>query len=262
MIINKNYKKYNFAFTLAEILITLGIIGVVASLTIPALIQNYTDQATVVKLKETMSILQQAMTSAISNEGPVDTWYSGADDNAAALAVVSQNLSKYLKVTKNCGTNTGCLPVSTYKDGVFNNLNLDSSNYLKMILGNGTILAIWAWPQTFSVAPYTIIQVEFYVDVNGSSGPNTAGLDLFRFWFYPKATIDYEKAHGGTLLPTGDVVYPDGGNKTGNLNNSCSIINPSSFGPSNTYCTSWAVYSENLDYKYVDDLNWQTKTRK
>lgn len=261
MIIHKNYKKYNFAFTLAEILITLGIIGVIASLTIPALIQNYTDQVTVVKLKETMSILQQAMTSAISNEGPVDTWYSGADDNAAALAVVSQILSKYLKVTKNCGTGTGCLPPSKYLDGT-HNFDLDTSTYLKMILGNGTILAIWAWPQTYSVAPYTILQMEFYVDVNGSSGPNTVGLDLFRFWFYPQASIDYGKAHGGTLLPPGDVVYPDGGNKTGNLNNSCSILNPSLFIISNTYCTSWAVYSENLDYKYVDDLNWQTKTHK
>lgn len=36
-------KKYGF--TLAEVLITLGIIGVVAALTIPTLMQNYKDRA-------------------------------------------------------------------------------------------------------------------------------------------------------------------------------------------------------------------------
>lgn len=39
------------AFTLAEVLITLGIIGVVAAMTMPSLIQNYQEKATVTKLK-------------------------------------------------------------------------------------------------------------------------------------------------------------------------------------------------------------------
>ena len=37
------------AFTLAEILITLGIIGVVAAMTIPTLITNYQKKQTVTK---------------------------------------------------------------------------------------------------------------------------------------------------------------------------------------------------------------------
>ena len=45
--------KIKFAFTLAEVLITLGIIGVVAAMTIPTLMQKYYEKQTVAKLKET-----------------------------------------------------------------------------------------------------------------------------------------------------------------------------------------------------------------
>ena len=47
-------------FTLAEILITLGIIGVVAAMTIPTLITNYQKKASVTKLQKAISILNQA----------------------------------------------------------------------------------------------------------------------------------------------------------------------------------------------------------
>lgn len=36
----RNLKKLKFAFTLAEVLITLGVIGVVAAITIPSIVQN------------------------------------------------------------------------------------------------------------------------------------------------------------------------------------------------------------------------------
>lgn len=49
--------KYKKAFTLAEVLITLGIIGVVAAITIPGLITKYQKLATVVKLKKVYSQL-------------------------------------------------------------------------------------------------------------------------------------------------------------------------------------------------------------
>lgn len=45
------------AFTLAEVLITLGIIGVVAAMTLPTLINNYRKQETIAKLKKVYSVL-------------------------------------------------------------------------------------------------------------------------------------------------------------------------------------------------------------
>ena len=50
------------AFTLAEVLITLGIIGVVAAITLPALTAKYKKQITATRLKSAYSILSQALT--------------------------------------------------------------------------------------------------------------------------------------------------------------------------------------------------------
>lgn len=52
------------AFTLAETLITLGIIGVVAALTIPSIIKNYQKKQTAIKLKQTYSLLTQGIRMA------------------------------------------------------------------------------------------------------------------------------------------------------------------------------------------------------
>lgn len=52
--------KIQVGFTLAEVLITLGIIGVVSAMTIPNLIAKYQKEQTVVKLKKAISILNQA----------------------------------------------------------------------------------------------------------------------------------------------------------------------------------------------------------
>ena len=50
-------KLKNFAFTLAEVLITLAIIGVVAAMTIPTLINNYQKKQTVTQLKKAYTTL-------------------------------------------------------------------------------------------------------------------------------------------------------------------------------------------------------------
>ena len=54
-----------FGFTLAEVLITLGIIGVVAALTLPSVNQKLEDQRNMAALKKAYSVLQQATNLAI-----------------------------------------------------------------------------------------------------------------------------------------------------------------------------------------------------
>lgn len=49
------------AFTLAEVLITLGIIGVVAAMTMPVLINNYQKKVTAVRLEKFYTIMSQAV---------------------------------------------------------------------------------------------------------------------------------------------------------------------------------------------------------
>ena len=62
-------KTYNIAFTLAEVLITLGVIGVVAALTIPNVIAKYQEMAAVVRLKKSYSVVTNAINRAMAEEG-------------------------------------------------------------------------------------------------------------------------------------------------------------------------------------------------
>lgn len=59
----------NKGFTLAEVLITLGIIGVVAALTIPSLLSTYKKRVTATKLKQTYSILSTALNTSETEIG-------------------------------------------------------------------------------------------------------------------------------------------------------------------------------------------------
>lgn len=59
-------------FTLSETLITLGIIGVIAALTIPALITKHTKMQTTVKLKQTYSVMAQALRMAENDLGIIE----------------------------------------------------------------------------------------------------------------------------------------------------------------------------------------------
>lgn len=72
-ILNK-CKVNHTGFTLAEVLITLGIIGVVAAMTIPTLINNYKEKVIVNKLPEIYSILDQAYKMSVEDNGPISDW--------------------------------------------------------------------------------------------------------------------------------------------------------------------------------------------
>ena len=62
------------AFTLAEVLITLGIIGIVVALTMPALIWNYRKKQTVTQLKKVYSALQQSILMSQNEYGDIADW--------------------------------------------------------------------------------------------------------------------------------------------------------------------------------------------
>src|SRR5574344_281999 len=108
------------AFTLAEVLIVLGIIGVVAAMTIPVLMQRAGERETVTKLKKAYSTLSNAYNLAINNDGVPTDWGTWQDDNNGNQLLLEHFLP-YLKVLKNCGiTQSGCMG-SSYKtlDGLY-----------------------------------------------------------------------------------------------------------------------------------------------
>ena len=67
------------AFTLAETLITLGVIGVVAALTLPTLINSYKKQVTTARLKKFNSIFNQMMLQSEAENGPSKDWERNGD---------------------------------------------------------------------------------------------------------------------------------------------------------------------------------------
>ena len=90
------------AFTLAEVLITLGIIGVVAALTMPALIENHNRKVVETRLKKFYSSMNQAIQMAEKDYGSRDTWfahYSWRDGEAVQKAWLDKYIIPYLNIT-------------------------------------------------------------------------------------------------------------------------------------------------------------------
>lgn len=99
-------------FTLAEVLITLAIIGIVAALTLPSLIQNQINHVVENRLKRFYSIMGQAVLMAENEYGDKKDWYqdvSGTEvdqegnpieGTSLALNWYNKYLDKYIKTTK------------------------------------------------------------------------------------------------------------------------------------------------------------------
>lgn len=200
------FSKY-FGFTLAETLITLGIIGVVAAITIPNLINSYNEKVTVSKVKKMYSLLSQALKLAILEKGSVDGWdfeYVGAwvssKKNSQMLA---QSIIPHLKVLKDCGFEKDCmLDVDYYMlNGTKWNTytNARYNYYYRVILMDGSNLIIKAHGENCNMknggTPNTCGYILY--DVNGDKKPNTFDKDVFEFDILPNAIIPKKEAGSG-----------------------------------------------------------------
>lgn len=157
---NMHYRK-KIAFTLAEVLITLGIIGVVAAMTLPTLIANYDKKVTAAKVKKAYSELLNAIRMSEAHNGEMKYWtYPSAWSIENTRNFVNEYIKPYYNDLRECseGWDFSCGgPVS--QSGI---------NY---ILPNGTGLSMLAVPSVFSVV----------VDTNGKQQPNLSGKDTFFF---------------------------------------------------------------------------------
>lgn len=88
-------------FTLAEVLVTLGIIGVVAAMTMPTLIANHQKKQVGVKLSKFYSIMSQAVLRWQEDEGLIAEDYKFSDKSGAALANwYNTSIGKYIQTVK------------------------------------------------------------------------------------------------------------------------------------------------------------------
>lgn len=239
--IDKVYSLFTFhfsfkkaAFTLAEVLITLGIIGVVVAMTMPSLIQNYQEKATVTKLKKCYSLVSQAYVSILNDEGGSDTLQAGDD------LEMMEKFGKYLKYQKTCGRNKGCFPNVTYKSVTGNGYSKwedDTTDRSRAILTDGTLIM---FNKSVITENENYIYAQIYVDINGFKGPNQLGRDFFYFYINPEK-----------IVPAGAKALEEK-NEDQKFTKNC--IQQNGYA-----CAAWVIYNENMDYLHCKDLSWDGK---
>ena len=189
------------AFTLAEVLITLGIIGVVAAMTLPSLIQNYQKKALATQTQKFYSMMSQAVKQYMADYGVDDLRNTPlASDNyddvksPEVIASFRGFATKYLKVVKECnpddeGDNNCFAPVYRPFD---NSIPKDE-------VDNFTTYSSYPSAQDYVLADGSVIRMDYYgqegpinlyVDVNGKKGPNRKGYDLWSMSIFYDGVID------------------------------------------------------------------------
>ena len=215
------------AFTLAEVLITLAIIGVVATMTIPTLISDYKEKATIIKLKGTYSMLANAWALACTNKGD----YSGTTS-----AELYEYLTPFLKLSKSCNREAGCFPNAMIRylhGGEW--INIDSyRNYSKAILSNGALIQFYSRKVDNTV-------IEFRIDTNGFAEPNTLGKDIFYF-----------EIINNVILPFGQK-----GTDFRPFETHCNLASTVNY--NGDACAAWVIENNNMDYLHCNDLSWNGK---
>lgn len=197
-------------FTLAEVLITLGIIGVIASLTIPTLVKNYQDSQFKTAYKKAYSVAFQAVLSA--NQHDTFAYANGEGDYANQKANFIAFMNEF-KVTKKC-LNKDCSKCWDTSGEKLISAGYPDENSYAFIDSSGM-----AW-----VMYYNGLFIIF-VDTNGFNKPNQSGKD--RFIFFPSN----ETAISGTGIPNKVTVPAD--NTWG-----CPVTNKCAK-EKNYYSTSW-----------------------
>ena len=194
---NRGLRKKFFAFTLAEVLITLGIIGIVAALTIPTLIAKHQKKVYVTQLKKTVNTVLNGYKLMLADNG-VDSlqntelynWYPTTSPTQH-VSEVNLILTKYFNLVKDAKMTSG----RDYSPG----------------RGGGPLYNMpeCAMFQTADGAEICMVAYnDLFIDVNGYNKlPNKVGVDFFEVRLTDNAKI--ESANGsyigfhGTTHPYG-----------------------------------------------------------
>ena len=180
--------KKNYGFTLAEVLITLTIIGVIAAITIPTLMKKYQNHSNYTALKKTYSILSNAYKLVERDYGRYTDWPYKKDTNMPAI--FAERMEEHLKIQKKCAGN-GCFNYKVYglnpkQETSLIGYGANSANSTSYILTDGTVLYFSPDGATNSSLQGLDrnddnSSTAIFVDVNGKKGPNQFGRDIFVF---------------------------------------------------------------------------------
>ena len=166
----------SLAFTLAEVLIVVAILGVTAVLTIPNLSTGIEEDKIVTKIKSTVGMLDAAI-AQVMYEHPNDINDINDMNYINPSSNFCSHIAEHLKIGKNCGKDGGCFneTATSSASGIKDNFDKieERDDFLcSFILDNGVSVAITEYGMVF-------------LNINGLNGGNVIGQDLFR------GVIDY-----------------------------------------------------------------------
>ena len=176
--------------TLAEVLITLGVIGVVAAMTMPILINKYKEIVEVSELKKAYSIMSQAMQFAV----PDGNWDAIPFSDTSIAGVKSwfdETIQPHIKLTKVCYDTEGCWNSgTTLLNGSkmpYDRENIGIGSHIIVFrIANGYLGNIDVWGSAGQMKNIFGVESQYpgislYIDINGEKGPNIIGKDVFVF---------------------------------------------------------------------------------
>ena len=208
------------AFTLAETLIVMGIIGVVAALTLPNLNSSTGEKEKVAKLQKIYQNINDAYGRAVAVYGPFDEWFvNDGNDNDKKAKRTFERITEFMKYSKVCTINDNC----TLK---FNSSGISAGETSKygVILADGSTVG-FDYPNVI------------LIDIDGfNKGPNSAGKDFFRI-FLSKDNL---------------AIHDKGCHLDNTFVNIC-LINTHNGGVtySSSHSAEWVLINGNMDYLKV-----------
>ena len=202
------------AFTLAEVLITLGVIGVVSAMTLPSVINNFQVSAWESGLKKSYATITNGF-HAIASENGGDLRNSGLFDDvddATFSDRMDEAMNKHFKVLKTCKVDdTNKCPgykVKSLKGNTTYTMMAPTSGRFIVFLEDGSIFR--TQNNKCELTNYSdesklkMICSYITVDINGEKGPNTFGKDVFQFGsmdekgdIYPDTSLEWAKSKVG-----------------------------------------------------------------
>ena len=200
----ENKMKNKKGFTLAETLITLTILGVIATVIIPNIVKNYQKRMTITRLKMAYSMLDNMVQHSVIENGYPLSVNSSQD----IYPIFHQYFGQYLNIAKDCGVFTdsptikarGCFKDNSFKDlsGAKSNMGGYNSDYFyQVLLKNGMGLATWAGYSTYNNG------VIFAIDTDGPKrGQSKLGEDVFMFTYSSRCNNSKGTLLMGGVSPT------------------------------------------------------------
>ncbi len=233
---------YGNGFTLAEVLITLGIIGVVAAMTMPSLIANYQNKELLTRVKKTYSTFYNAVNLALAETGSSEI--TSVFDTSNTSLQTTQNMQKYFNGAILCTKTGDSCPYYGIKaqNGKYNKVTGEaqysehmSVPYLKLV--DGSIINFHQFSScktdrtakrcktdssgnVVSNSSGTDCEYEEYtwtdvrcayvvIDTNGIRKPNQYGADVYQIGIYEDGRLKEVSGYGSlnTILSNDKIDY-------------------------------------------------------